>query len=243
MNGLIEHYLGLAKVDYVTDESLMNELYNFLNEKGTDITKVMFISFDGYNTMSGTQRGVQRLFRHESVYSLYINCRNHKLALCFKHLMKSYEILRETDACLVSFAKLFEYSDLKDAILRNVQECKGEKVLEPIKPSVTRWLSHKDCCIRIFERYESYIDALDQIFAKTRDPHVLGVHTILLKPDIVTLIVILCDILTITSILQSNDVNFTKLTLYVQSTISALSEINESLDSGGEALHYFSKFD
>ena len=44
------NYLGLAKVDYVTAESLMNELYNILNEKGIDITKVMFISFDGCNT-------------------------------------------------------------------------------------------------------------------------------------------------------------------------------------------------
>ena len=97
----------------------------------------------------------------------------------------------------------------------------------PVKPSLTRWLSHKNCCIRMFDRYESFIDALDQIYSKTTDPQVFGVRAVLLKPTVITMIVILCDILTETNklslLLQSDDVNFTKLPGYVQSLISSLS--------------------
>ncbi|CAG2198702.1 unnamed protein product [Mytilus edulis] len=142
--GSTEHFLGIVNFDNITAEGLMDTIYEFLLAKGIDIEKVMFVAFDGCNTMSGSVKGVQRLFRHQSVYSIYVNCRNHKLALCFKHVMKGYSILQETDASLVSFAKLFEYSAQKDNELRNIQEVKGENVLEPIKPLVTRWLTHKD---------------------------------------------------------------------------------------------------
>lgn len=247
-NGSTEHYLGIVNVENITAEGLMGTISNLLIAKGIDIEKVIFVAFDGCNTMSGSVKGVQRLFRHQSVYSIYVNCRNHKLALCFKLVMKDYSILQETDACLVSFAKLFEYSAQKDNVLRNIQEVKGEKVLEPIKPSVTRWLSHKDSCVRIFHRYESYIDALDQIYTKTKDPQVFGVRAILLKPEVVAMIVILCDILSVTNklslILQSSDVNFTKLPVYVDSTINALQSIVDCLDKdSGKSLEYFSKID
>lgn len=136
----------------------------------------------------------------------------------------------------------------KDNVLRNIQEVKGEKVLEPIKPSVTRWLSHKDSCVSIFHRYESYIDALDQIYTKTKDPQVFGVRAILLKPEVVAMIVMLCDMLSVTNklslILQSSDVNFTKLPVYVDSTINALQSIVDCLDKdSGKSLEYFSKID
>lgn len=107
-NGSTEHYLGIVNVENMTAEGLMGTMSDFLIAKGIDIEKVMFVAFDGCNTMSGSVKGVQRLFCHHSVYSIYVNCRNHKLALCFKHVMKDYSILQETDACLISFAKLFE---------------------------------------------------------------------------------------------------------------------------------------
>lgn len=96
--------------------------------------------------------------------------------------------------------------------------------------------------------YESIIDALDQIYSKTTDPQVFGVRAVLLKPTVITMIVILCDILTETNklslLLQSDDVNFTKLPGYVQSLISSLSGIDEALNTNkGQQLEYLSKID
>lgn len=245
----MEHYLGMVHVEQTTAKSLMEALSSFLLAKGIDIKKVVFIAFDGCNTMSGVNKGVQRLFRHRSVYALYINCRNHKLALCFKHLFKQYPLLEETDATLVSLSNLFEYSPQKQAVLEKVQEVKGEKILLPIRPSVTRWLSHRDCCVRLVDRYESIIDALDEIYTmKGKDPQVLGVRIALLKPDVVCMVLALCEVLSETNklslILQKEDTNFVKLPVYVNSTISCIQEIERKLeDREYEQLHFFSKCD
>lgn len=150
--GSTEHYLGIIQVENNTAEGLMTALSDFLIAKGIGIKKAMFVAFDGCNTVSGSVKGVQRLFTHQSVFLLYVNCRNHKLALCFKHLIKKYKEVQETDSCLVSFSNLFEYSAQRSNIVRNVQNVKGQTVLMPVKPSVTRWLSHKNCCIRMFDR-------------------------------------------------------------------------------------------
>lgn len=103
-----------------------------------------------------------------SVFSKYINCRNHKLALCMKHLIKRYDVLREVDSMLVSLALLFENSAQRSDILKNIQTVQGLAVLMPVKPSVTRWLTHKSCCDRVFARFECFLDALDQIYNKKR---------------------------------------------------------------------------
>lgn len=113
--GSTEHYLGIIHVENITSEGLMTTLSDFFF-----YCEGMFVAFDGCNTMSGRVKGVQRLFRHQSVFSLYVNCRNHKLALCFMHLIKKYkEIeLQETDSCLVSFSYLFECSAQRSNIVK-----------------------------------------------------------------------------------------------------------------------------
>lgn len=49
---------------------------------------------------------LQRRIRHESPFALYVNCRNHRLALCLVHLIKKYPVLQEIDSLLISLWKL-----------------------------------------------------------------------------------------------------------------------------------------
>lgn len=49
--------------------------------------------------------GLQRRIRHESPFALYVNCRNHRLALCLVHLIKKYPVLQEIDSLLISLWK------------------------------------------------------------------------------------------------------------------------------------------
>ena len=81
----------------------------------------LFVAFDGANVMSGDISGVQRI-RHLSPHCIYINCRNHRLALIFAHLLKKHDILLDVDALLVSLRKLFHYSPMKQQIFIEIQE-------------------------------------------------------------------------------------------------------------------------
>ena len=83
-----EEFLGLVEV-YVSKgaEALFNLICNVLKRKGIDIKQMRFNGMDQTNTMSGERSRLQRRFRDEVPHTKYINCRNHKLALVFVHLL------------------------------------------------------------------------------------------------------------------------------------------------------------
>ena len=80
--------------------------------------------------MSGKHKGLQRLIRHDSPHSLYLNCHNHDLTLCLVHLLKYYTKLSKLDGLLISLWKTFKFSSIKQAIFENAQV---EHDLKPMK--------------------------------------------------------------------------------------------------------------
>ena len=71
--------------------------------------------------MSGEQKGLQHLICHTAPHSKYLNCRNHRLALCQVHLIPRYQKL-ELDGVLLSLWKTFKYSSIKQAMFEQAQE-------------------------------------------------------------------------------------------------------------------------
>ena len=142
----------------------MREIETFLVAKGIDIKNIRFMGFDGCATMSGTHKGLQRRMTNASPYAVYINCRNHRLALCLKHLTKTYPLLCEVDNTLLSLFNLFEYSPKKLAVFLSIQKAYGQRPLIRVKASMTRWISHLHASVRFIERYGAIIDTLDNLY-------------------------------------------------------------------------------
>ena len=93
--------------------------------------------------MSGERGALQRYMRNESPFSKYINCRFHRFALVFKHLMTRYQILNSLDSLLLQLWKTFEFSTNNKAVLDEIQKAEGKtNTLKMLKASVTRWLTH-----------------------------------------------------------------------------------------------------
>ena len=87
----------------------MDVLKKFLTAKNIDLSKIFFSVLDGTNSMSGKHKGLQRRIRNETPFNIYVNCRNHRLALCFPHLMKMKdfrELLVEFDSLLLGFMEV-----------------------------------------------------------------------------------------------------------------------------------------
>jgi len=175
--------------------------------------------------------GLQRRMRHISPLSVYINCRNHKLALCLKHLTKKYPVLEELDRTLLCLWKMFEYSPLKSAVFRQFQETYGQKSLTLIKASMTRWLSHLHACCRVIEHFEVIVDTLDSLYNDMKKPEIYGVCYILTRTDVVAMMLLLCDVLKPVNILnlylQSENINFTNLDQKVKYTLDELNALTE----------------
>ncbi|XP_052245734.1 uncharacterized protein LOC127854716 [Dreissena polymorpha] len=171
-----DHFMGLVNVERTDAESLLNAINQFCIGKGIDIRRCRFVGFDGANVMSGEVSGLQRRIRHLSPICLYMNCRNHRLALCLKHLMKNYPVLVDADALLLAIWKLFHYSPQRFQVLKAIQEAYGDEKLTLIRAATTRWLSHGNACVRFIDRYEACLDALAAIYDAKKEPEVYGLR-------------------------------------------------------------------
>ena len=108
--------------------------------KNIKLDKIHFSVLDGANAMSGKYNGLQRRIRNFSPFNIYINCRNHRLALCLPHLTKNIEyaeLVLDYNAVLLGVWKMFHYSPKIGAILESVQNIYGKKRLKMLKAAVT----------------------------------------------------------------------------------------------------------
>ena len=230
----IESYLGVVKLSTSkTADALFLMIENFLQQKHLDIEKMMFSGLDGTNAMSGERKGLQRRLRHASPFNVYLNCRNHRLALCLVHLIKKYEVLESLDKLLISTWKLFKYSSIKQAIFENAQMLHDVTPLKIMKACTTRWLTHGETCNRIISRFEPLIDALDTIFTERKDPESKGVRDLWLGKEMILTMLLLAEVLTpINSLcryLQTKNLNFLSVDAKFEKLFNTLMTMKSNL--------------
>ena len=181
----VETFLGITQVEHSKMAADLAEIIKrFFIEKGIDINKIKLTGLVGTSAMSSYKVGLQRGLPHFLPYSIYLNCRNHRLALCLFHLIKQFTELFNLDKLLISTWKLFKYSSIKNSIFLEAQEAMNLKPLKILKSCTTGWLTHGESCILIIFRYEAIIAALDEINTKTRDLETKGVKDLLHTPKI-----------------------------------------------------------
>ena len=198
--------------------------------------------------MSGEQKGLQRLIRHTAPHSQYLNCRNHRLALCLVHLIPRYRKLLELDGVLLSLLKTFKYSSIKQAIFEQAQEASNLKPLKVLKACTTRCLTHGESCIRILPRLHPLIDALDVIFFERRDAESKGVRDKLLEPNLLLMLLLLAEVLNpiniLSKCLQTSTLVYASITAKVNHLIEKMHIIKDSLSDSQVAdskLKFFNK--
>ena len=106
-----EEFLGLVKVvGSKGAEALCRLNCKVLQKNGIDVNQLRFHGLDGTNAMSGEISGLQRRLRHDVPQSKHLNCRNHRPALVFVHLMPQFKCLSEVDAPISAVWKAMKYS-------------------------------------------------------------------------------------------------------------------------------------
>ena len=106
---VMEH-LALLEVPSTKSAVLLDELVKILKKWEIDPQKTRFCCLDGTNSMLGEISSLQRRIRHISPHSMFINCRCHRLALCFKHLICQFSCLAKLDKLLLGLWKSFHYT-------------------------------------------------------------------------------------------------------------------------------------
>ena len=97
------------------------------------------------------------LIRNVAVFSVYVNCRCHQLALVFVHLIKEHPVLSQVDSVLLQVWKIFKFSTVRNSILEEAQIVEGTKPLKMLKAVTTQWLTHGQAAVHVVEKYKSII--------------------------------------------------------------------------------------
>ena len=96
----------------------------FFSAKSLKINTVLFSVLDGTNSISGKKNELQKRIRYYSPFSIYINCKNHRLALSLPHLMKDIclgEIINDYGILLLELWEIFHFSLKCSSILESFQ--------------------------------------------------------------------------------------------------------------------------
>ena len=134
-------------------------------------------------------------------FSIYINCRCHRLALCFKHLFDQFPWLELIDRLLFGLWKGFYCSGKNRHVLKSIQEAYGSKALNLVKAAVTRRLPHGAACKRCWERYHFIIEALGDIITTSSNLELVACRDTLLEATVYQ-ITFLEDAVSVTNILS-----------------------------------------
>ena len=125
---------------------------------------------------------------------LLVDCHNHKLALCFKHLLKEFPCVAEFDIALFSLWKYFHYRPLAVNFLQEFAEVYNENQALPVCPSTTRWTSHGRACKALYEDYRAQIGALTVCYNERKEPEALGIFIAITSEIFTASILMLRDV-------------------------------------------------
>ena len=104
-------FVSITSVSPTKSEILMDKVQEILLNNNIDIiSNTCFSYLDGTNAKSGEPTGLQRRIHNLAPFSIYVNCRCHRLALSFKYLLGQLPWLESIDTLLLELWKAFYYS-------------------------------------------------------------------------------------------------------------------------------------
>ena len=114
---LLEHFIGFIPISKVVGihmfaVNIMSALENFFKDLNIPLRNARSACMDSTNVNSGVPNGLKYLLQHSLPMLWWVRCNNHKLVLCFKHLIPQFATIYESNAFLLSLWKFFKYHPL-----------------------------------------------------------------------------------------------------------------------------------
>ena len=111
---ITEPFLGIYPLSKVVGTSvyvanIMTSLEEYFQNQSVDLMRARFACMDTTNVNSGERGGLKRYFKNTIPHLIWVSYGNHKLTLCFMHLLNQFSSLSETDVFLESLWKFFKY--------------------------------------------------------------------------------------------------------------------------------------
>ena len=127
-----EHFVDLIPVSKVVGTHLpavniMGALERFFKDLDIPLRNAKLVCMDATNVNSGERNGLKRHLEYIVRMLRWIGCNNHKLALCFKHLIPQFPSINDTDTFLLNLWKFFKYRPLAKNYLEESASVYGQE--------------------------------------------------------------------------------------------------------------------
>ena len=149
-----EHFLTILHISAQDANTISEEIVSYIESKGLGYHKLVGQGYDGAATFSGIHNGVQKLGGTHAAHALYIHCSCHRLQLAS---MQAAESIPKVFGLMLNLWKFFYNSPKRAEALKEVQSILKLPELKVVKPSSTRWLSHKRCVRAIYKELPALI--------------------------------------------------------------------------------------
>ena len=194
-----EHYVGIMPISqlvqtHLSAANILEAMKIYLEGLNVSLRNGRFFCMDTTNVNSGERGGLKRLLKHAVPLATWVGCGNHKVALCFKHLLKDFPDVFSADATLLALWKYFHYRPLALNFMKNAAEMYDEHAITPVCPSVTRWTAHDRACKSLCDGFQQNLAALSVCVNERKEPDALGVFNEITSPRFMATILMLRDV-------------------------------------------------
>ena len=136
------HFVGLIPFSKVMGTNLsavniMGALERFFKDLDISLRNAKFACMDTTNVNSGERNGLKPHLEHIVPMLRWIGCINHKLALCFKHLIPKFPSINDTDAFSLNLWKFFKCRPLAKNFLEESTSMYGQDPVSAVCPCET----------------------------------------------------------------------------------------------------------
>lgn len=164
-NSIHEEFLGFIRLHELNAEYLKNSICTLLLACGIEATNCVGQTYDGASVMSGSNAGVQTLFRQDAApQATYIHCYNHRLNLVIVDCVKSVKLAADFFGLLQSFYVFMSSSVVHEIFLQKQSELFPDRQVRKLKRlSETRWACQHTACKIMQETLPAVIETLDEL--------------------------------------------------------------------------------
>ena len=126
-NKISEHYCGIIPIsqlvgNHLSAKNVLKAIPKYLLDLRIELVNGRFFCMDTTNMNSGEKGVIKHLLQHAVPLALWTGCGNHKVALCFKHLLQVSPNVFAADATLLALWKFFHYRSLAITFVKHEEK-------------------------------------------------------------------------------------------------------------------------
>ena len=167
--------MSLKKADA---ESIYLALVKCIKDKNLQVDNIVGMGFDGAATFSGKKTCSSKT-KETCWHAVFVHC--HLLQLACVQAANSRIGIKHVYNMLTTLWKYFYYYPKRAESLKEIQHVLNLTEMKVIKPSDTRWLTHKQCVNAVKASYTALVVTLDSNYQNYHAPEALGLYKALSK--------------------------------------------------------------